>query len=166
MNRSFASTAILATAVALWGVSTPRIVRAQTGSPPPPVTAEPPPAAAPPAAPAQPAPPAAAGRTSETTSAPPVTAEAPGSEPAEPDATDTPEAAPESPPAEPTEWMLRDRDAYESNTLSGGLGLLRTQHAESTAPGQFRLSLVGEWFSANFLCTNKFPCPVGGGAPV
>ena len=38
-------------------------------------------------------------------------------------------------------------------------GLLHTQHAQSGAPGQFRIGFVGEWFKAGFLCTDKFPCP-------
>jgi outer membrane protein OmpA-like peptidoglycan-associated protein len=57
------------------------------------------------------------------------------------------------------EWAERDRVVDESNTITGGSGLLRTQHAQSGLPGQFRLGFVGEWFSAGFLCTPKFPCP-------
>jgi outer membrane protein OmpA-like peptidoglycan-associated protein len=78
------------------------------------------------------------------------------------DASDTQEA-----PVGPAEWVQRDTDVAEQNTLNGGAGLLRTQHAQSNAPGQFRLSFVGEWFSAGFLCTSKFPCPdPNGGAPI
>ncbi|MGD0675235.1 MAG: OmpA family protein [Polyangiaceae bacterium] len=66
------------------------------------------------------------------------------------------EAPVEAPPSE--DWAERDRDINESNTVTGGVGLLRTQHAESGAPGQFRIGFVGEWFSAGFLCTTKFPC--------
>jgi outer membrane protein OmpA-like peptidoglycan-associated protein len=58
-----------------------------------------------------------------------------------------------------SEWVERDRAANESNTVTGGVGLLRTQHAESGAPGQFRIGLAVEWFSAGFLCTSAFPCP-------
>lgn len=56
------------------------------------------------------------------------------------------------------EWAMRDRLLHESNTLSGGSGLLRTQHAQSGMPGQFRLGFTTEWFSAGFLCTTEFPC--------
>jgi outer membrane protein OmpA-like peptidoglycan-associated protein len=58
-------------------------------------------------------------------------------------------------------WAGRDSEINESNTLTGGVGLLRTQHAESGAPGQFRIGFVGEWFSAGFLCTARFPCAQG-----
>ncbi|MGH7270582.1 MAG: hypothetical protein ACREJ3_09140, partial [Polyangiaceae bacterium] len=69
--------------------------------------------------------------------------------------------------AEAAEWAARDRAMFESNTLTGGTGLLHTQHAESGAPGQFRLGVIGEWFSAGFLCTSTFPCPnPSGGAPI
>jgi outer membrane protein OmpA-like peptidoglycan-associated protein len=70
-------------------------------------------------------------------------------------------------PAGPAEWAQRDIDIAEQNTLTGGAGLLRTQHAQTNAPGQFRLSFVGDWFSAGFLCTSSFPCPdPNGGAPI
>jgi OmpA-OmpF porin, OOP family len=81
-------------------------------------------------------------------------------------------AAVPSPDVEPApesaEWVKRDRDINESNTITGGTGLLHTQHAQSGSPGQFRLGFVGEWFKAGFLCTQKFPCPstVAGGPPV
>jgi OmpA-OmpF porin, OOP family len=63
-------------------------------------------------------------------------------------------------------WAERDRKLNESMTLSGGVGLLRTQHAQSGAPGQFRLAFTTEYFSAGFLCTADFPCrnPTGGRA--
>lgn len=57
------------------------------------------------------------------------------------------------------EWARRALDVSESNTQSGGVGLLRTQHAESGAPGQFRIGFVAEGLSASFLCTPQFPCP-------
>jgi outer membrane protein OmpA-like peptidoglycan-associated protein len=63
------------------------------------------------------------------------------------------------------EWAARDEAIAEQNTLAGGPGLLRTQHAQSNAPGQFRLSFVGEWFSAGFLCTSGFQCPNPTGGP-
>jgi outer membrane protein OmpA-like peptidoglycan-associated protein len=64
--------------------------------------------------------------------------------------------------ASKAEWAERDSLINESNTMTGGVGLLRTQHAQSGAPGQFRVNFVGEWFSAGFLCTSQFPCPKGG----
>jgi len=57
------------------------------------------------------------------------------------------------------EWIQRERALGEPTTLVGATGLLKTQHAETGAPGQFRLGFVGEWFSASFLCTSSFPCP-------
>jgi OmpA-OmpF porin, OOP family len=92
---------------------------------------------------------------------PPAPAPAPA--PAAPDAAAEQAAAPEA--GEPdeaavaAEWAARDRALNESNTITGGSGLLRTQHAQSGVPGQFRLGFVSEWFSAGFLCTDKFPCP-------
>ncbi len=61
---------------------------------------------------------------------------------------------------------MRDRQINESNTLTGGTGLLRTQHAETGEPGQFRVQFVTEWFQAGFLCTSQYPCqnPAGGNA--
>lgn len=68
---------------------------------------------------------------------------------------------------EAAEWEERDRSLNEANTLSGGVGLLRTQHAESGAPGQLRIGFVAEWFTASFLCTTQFPCPnPNGGTPL
>jgi outer membrane protein OmpA-like peptidoglycan-associated protein len=64
------------------------------------------------------------------------------------------------------EWTERDRLVTESNTLTGGTGLLRTQHAQTGAPGQFRLGFATEWFSAGFLCTSQFPCPGPGGTSI
>lgn len=62
-------------------------------------------------------------------------------------------------PSEGDEWAERDRAVNESNTLTGGTGLLRTQHAETGEPGQFRLQFVSEWFQAGFLCNSQYPCP-------
>ncbi len=56
------------------------------------------------------------------------------------------------------EWADRDRKLGESMTLSGGTGLLRTQHAQGGAPGQIRLAFTTEYFSASFLCTREYPC--------
>jgi outer membrane protein OmpA-like peptidoglycan-associated protein len=66
---------------------------------------------------------------------------------------------------EVAEWVQRDTEIGEQSTLTGGAGLLRTEHAQTNAPGQFRLSFVGEWFSAGFLCTTKFMCPNPSGGP-
>jgi outer membrane protein OmpA-like peptidoglycan-associated protein len=157
MSRSLAWIAIFATAVSLSNLTSPAIAFAQsTAAPPPSATGEaPPPAAAPPAADTA-APPAA--------TPPTVTAETvPDAPPASIEGSDSTSAGPS-----PSEWETRDRDVNESNTLTGGAGLLRTQHAESGSPGQFRLGIVGEWFSAGFLCTTRFPCPNPnpGGQPV
>jgi outer membrane protein OmpA-like peptidoglycan-associated protein len=79
------------------------------------------------------------------------------------------EAAPPSDEAAAAaEWAERDSAVNESNTITGGTGLLHTQHAQSGAPGQFRIGFVAEWFKAGFLCTGKFPCPnpTAGGAPL
>jgi OmpA-OmpF porin, OOP family len=62
------------------------------------------------------------------------------------------------------EWATRDRLVDEANSLTGSVGLLRTQHAETGAPGQFRFGFVAEWFQAGFLCTQKFACPPTPGA--
>jgi len=65
------------------------------------------------------------------------------------------------------EWLWRERMLSESNTITGSTGLLHTQHAQTGAQGQFRISLVGEWFDEGFLCTAKYPCQnPKGGAPV
>ena len=58
-----------------------------------------------------------------------------------------------------TEWVERDEAINESSTLTGGTGLLKTQHAQTGMPGQFRLGFVTEYFKASFLCTTKYPCP-------
>jgi OmpA-OmpF porin, OOP family len=85
--------------------------------------------------------------------------------PASPPPPPAPDAAPEAPTsdadeaAEAAEWAERDRAVNEANTITGGTGLLHTQHAQSGAAGQFRLGFVGEWFKSGFLCTDKFPCP-------
>jgi outer membrane protein OmpA-like peptidoglycan-associated protein len=70
-------------------------------------------------------------------------------------------AAPDATPASPNdEWAERDRALGESSTLGGGVGLLRTQHAQGGAPGQFRLGFTTEYFSAGFLCSSgQFACP-------
>jgi outer membrane protein OmpA-like peptidoglycan-associated protein len=65
------------------------------------------------------------------------------------------------------DWVQRESEIAEQSTLTGGAGLLRTEHAQTNSPGQFRLSFISEWFSAGFLCTSKFPCPDPNGvAPI
>jgi outer membrane protein OmpA-like peptidoglycan-associated protein len=133
---------------------------AQTGTPPPP------PATAAPGAPAAPAAAPAPAEVPSLGAAPPVTA-APA---AAPEGAATTEAAPsaedQQEAQEKAEWAERDRRVNESNTLTGGMGLLKTQHAQSGAPGQFRIGFVGEWFSAGFLCTTNFPCRDRSGASI
>jgi outer membrane protein OmpA-like peptidoglycan-associated protein len=144
----------IATAILfLAGALAPRAAWAQdVGSPPPPpVDGQPKPA---------------------DTSAPPPSPVAP---PAAPVAKGTAaDAAPVAPSDsagaaadEEVDWKRRDVEIAEQSTLTGGAGLLRTEHAQTNAPGQFRLSFIGEWFSAGFLCTSKFPCPdPNGGVPI
>ncbi len=87
--------------------------------------------------------------------------------PAAPDPAAAPDTAAADTPAAPdvddatqaAEWAERDRAVNESNTITGGTGLLHTQHAQTGSPGQFRVGFVAEWFKAGFLCTDKFPCP-------
>lgn len=55
-------------------------------------------------------------------------------------------------------WAERDRKLDESATITGGVGLVHTQHAQGGAPGQFRLGFTTEFFSGAFLCTTEFPC--------
>jgi outer membrane protein OmpA-like peptidoglycan-associated protein len=73
-----------------------------------------------------------------------------------------PEAAPAAPAAPLTpekEWEERDRKMDEAATLTGGVGLVHTQHAQGGAVGQFRVGFTSEWFSeSGFLCTATFPC--------
>ncbi|WP_205633831.1 OmpA family protein [Labilithrix luteola] len=57
------------------------------------------------------------------------------------------------------EWAERDRKLDESATLTGGIGLLHTQHAQGGAVGQFRVAFTTEYMSAGFLCSSEFPCP-------
>jgi outer membrane protein OmpA-like peptidoglycan-associated protein len=111
--------------------------------------APPPPAAPPPGAPAPGAPPPAA----------PGAEQGAPAAPAAPAAGAAAEGEEGDEAAQAAEWAERDRLINEANTLSGGTGLLRTQHAETGAPGQFRLSFTTEWFSAGFLCSPSFPCP-------
>ncbi|MGH7282161.1 MAG: hypothetical protein ACRELY_11595, partial [Polyangiaceae bacterium] len=56
------------------------------------------------------------------------------------------------------EWAERDRLLGESNSLSGGTGLLHMQTAQTGAPGQLRIGFTTEYFSSGFLCTSDYPC--------
>jgi outer membrane protein OmpA-like peptidoglycan-associated protein len=56
------------------------------------------------------------------------------------------------------EWAEREAKLNEGETLTGGIGLLHTQHAQGGAAGQFRLSFTTEYFSTGFLCSSDFPC--------
>jgi outer membrane protein OmpA-like peptidoglycan-associated protein len=110
-----------------------------------------PPVGGTPAAPAAPA--------ASATPATPAAAAAPAP------ALGVPEGAAEQKPASgdeeaavTSEWAARDTSLNESNTITGGTGLLRTQHAQSGAPAQFRLGIISEWYTGGFLCTAKFPC--------
>jgi OmpA-OmpF porin, OOP family len=53
----------------------------------------------------------------------------------------------------------RDKKLDEGSVLTGGVGLLHTQHAQGGAAGQFRVAFTTEYFSAGFLCSTDFPCP-------
>ncbi len=63
------------------------------------------------------------------------------------------------------EWAERDRKLNEASTLTGGVGLVHTQHAQGGAAGQFRVGFTTEFMSAGFLCSREFPCasPTGAG---
>lgn len=56
------------------------------------------------------------------------------------------------------EWADRDRKMNEAATLTGGVGLVHTQHAQGGALGQFRVGFTTEYMSAGFLCSTEFPC--------
>ncbi len=55
-------------------------------------------------------------------------------------------------------WAQRERKLNEASTLTGGVGLLHTQHAQGGAVGQFRVDFTTEFFSTGFLCSREFPC--------
>ncbi len=63
-----------------------------------------------------------------------------------------------TPGGDDAEWAERDSRMNEAATLTGGVGLVHTQHAQGGAPGQFRVGFTTEYFSAGFLCTESFPC--------
>jgi len=62
-------------------------------------------------------------------------------------------------------WHARELALFEQDALHGGVGLLHTQHAQSGAPGQFRLGFTAELFDAGFLCSTTSPCPNQRGGP-
>ena len=68
---------------------------------------------------------------------------------------------------EETAWERRASQMREASTLSGGVGLVHTQHASGGAWGQFRVGFTTEFFSAGFLCSREYPCPstTTGGTP-
>src|SRR5262249_39470983 len=71
-------------------------------------------------------------------------------------------AAATTSPAEPQtleDWEERESKLNEASTLTGGVGLMHTQHAQGGLPGQFRVAFTTEFFSAGFLCTSDFTCP-------
>jgi outer membrane protein OmpA-like peptidoglycan-associated protein len=97
--------------------------------------------------------------TAQAAPAAPAPAAPAAAAPDAPAAEDAPAAPDGDEAAQAAEWAERDRAVNESNTITGGTGLLHTQHAQTGAPGQFRVGFVAEWFKAGFLCTDKFPCP-------
>jgi outer membrane protein OmpA-like peptidoglycan-associated protein len=67
--------------------------------------------------------------------------------------------------AEPTDYERRWRKTslQAQNAISGSTGLLHTSEAGSGAPGTFRVSLSGSYFtSSGFLCNSVNVCPVFG----
>ncbi|HYQ14558.1 MAG TPA: carboxypeptidase regulatory-like domain-containing protein, partial [Polyangiaceae bacterium] len=70
------------------------------------------------------------------------------------------------PPAEPSDYEKRWRKTslHIENTISGSTGLLHTSEAGSGAPGTFRMSLLGSYFtSSGFLCNSSSICPTRAG---
>ncbi len=71
----------------------------------------------------------------------------------------------EDKPAEPTDYERRWRKTslQIQNTITGSSGLLHTSEAGSGAPGTFRMSLSGSYFtSSGFLCNSVSNCPTFG----
>lgn len=62
------------------------------------------------------------------------------------------------------EWAVREQRLAETTTNEGSVGLLHTRHAQGGLPGQWRLQLMTEYFSAGFLCSPEFPCTLPNGA--
>jgi OmpA-OmpF porin, OOP family len=61
------------------------------------------------------------------------------------------------------EWAHREERLAETTTTDGSVGLLRTKHAQGGLPGQWRLQLMTEYFSAGFSCSPEFPCTLPNG---
>jgi outer membrane protein OmpA-like peptidoglycan-associated protein len=68
-----------------------------------------------------------------------------------------PAAAPRSESTD--DWSVRDRLLAEAPALSGLPGTYRATDALPGAPGQFRLGIFADGYSASFLCTADQPCP-------
>jgi len=130
--------------VGLFGLASPAYAQVLTAPAPAPA-----PVSADPGAPLPPPPPPAAG------------AAVPG-----PGIVDAAAAPAES--DEVARWKERDEQIMEADALTGGVGLLHMQHAQSGAPGQFRLGFNTEFFSSGFLCSTSYPCPnpQAGQAPI
>jgi outer membrane protein OmpA-like peptidoglycan-associated protein len=65
--------------------------------------------------------------------------------------------------AEPSDYEKRWRKSslHIQNAISGSTGLLHTSEAGSGAPGTFRMSLLGSYFtSSGYLCNTSSICPV------
>jgi outer membrane protein OmpA-like peptidoglycan-associated protein len=134
------------TALPFFAVFGPSVAAAQTPPPPPPPDA--------PAAAAAPAAPAAAPAATPVVAAP-ADAVAPAAEIVAVD-------------PEVERWKERDSLIMESDALNGGVGLLHMQHAQTGAPGQFRLGFTTEFFSSGWLCSPQSPCanPTAGQPPI
>ncbi len=154
MNRfSLRTSHFITLAAATVALSLAGSARAQGAAPTDPNAGQPPAAPAePPPQPIEPATPPAGGAPAAPAPDQGAAAGAPAGTPTLEEAEDVVNKA---------EWAERDSQLDESNTITGGVGLLKTQHAQSGAPGQFRVNFVGEWFSAGFLCSAQFPCPRG-----
>ncbi len=68
-------------------------------------------------------------------------------------------AAPAASSYSTDDWSVRDRLLAEAPALSGLPGTYRATDAMPGAPGQFRLGVFADGYSASFLCTSAQPCP-------
>jgi outer membrane protein OmpA-like peptidoglycan-associated protein len=145
---------------------------AQTVPPPPPPPPPPVPDAAPEAAatpasvPAPSTPPAATTPAAAAPASAAPTAAPAASETAQPSAAletaelyrDLEAIDEEEPDASETLW--RKQSLHVQNNIAGSTGLLHVSEAGSGAPGTFRLSLLGSYFSSSsFLCSAANRCP-------
>jgi outer membrane protein OmpA-like peptidoglycan-associated protein len=142
--------------------------QAQQPAPPPaaPAPAPAPAAAAPAAAPAAPAPAPASAAPAPAAPAPAPAASANASGNAsiglDTDAELSLDANAAAPPTD-YERRWRKSSLQVQNTISGSTGLLHTSEAGSGAPGTFRMSLLGSYFtSSGFLCNTSNPCETFG----